>query len=51
MHTKFSPENFRMWTGFMWFMIIASVVGFCEHDNETSGFIKGEEFIDQLSEC
>jgi hypothetical protein len=23
----------------------------CEHGNETSGFIKGGEFLDQLSEC
>jgi hypothetical protein len=23
-------------------------VGFCEHGNETSGFIKGREFLDWL---
>jgi len=26
------------------------VVGFCEHGNESSGSIKGEEFLDQLIE-
>jgi hypothetical protein len=25
--------------------------GPCEHGNETSGFMKGGEFIDQLSNC
>jgi hypothetical protein len=27
------------------------VAGSCEHGNETSGFIKAENFLDNLSEC
>jgi hypothetical protein len=27
------------------------VPGSCEHGNETSGFIKNGEFLDQLSDC
>jgi hypothetical protein len=27
------------------------VSGFCEHDNEPSGSVKGVEFLDQLSVC
>jgi hypothetical protein len=27
------------------------VAGFCEHGNETSGSVKGGEFVDQLSDC
>jgi len=27
------------------------VEGFCEHDNEPSGFIKGGEFLNELSDC
>jgi hypothetical protein len=33
----------------MW-MRIGSVAGFCEHNNETSGLIKGGYFLYQLSE-
>jgi len=25
-------------------------VGCCEHDNETLGYVKGEEFFDKLSD-
>jgi hypothetical protein len=28
---------------------LASFVGYCEHGNEPSGFIKGGEFLGQLS--
>jgi len=34
-----------VWTGFIWMKI-----GTSEHCNEPSGFIQGEEFLDQLSE-
>jgi hypothetical protein len=27
------------------------VAGCCEHGNEPSSFIKGGEFLDQLSDC
>jgi len=27
------------------------VVGCCEHGNETSGSVKGGEFLDKLSNC
>jgi hypothetical protein len=27
------------------------VAGFCEHGNDPSGSIKGEEFLDYLSDC
>jgi hypothetical protein len=27
------------------------VAGSCEHGNESSGFIKGREFFDQMSGC
>jgi hypothetical protein len=27
------------------------VASSCEHGNETSGYIKGEEFLDKLSDC
>jgi hypothetical protein len=27
------------------------VAGSCEHGNEPSGFMKGEEFFDLLSDC
>jgi hypothetical protein len=29
---------------------LGPVAGSCEHDNETSGSIKGGEFLDQLSD-
>jgi hypothetical protein len=35
--------------GFIWLRIGASC-GYCEHGNETSGFIKDEGFLDQLSD-
>jgi hypothetical protein len=42
-------DNFRMALkeiGWEVLDISASVAGFCEHDNEPSGYIKGEEFLD-----
>jgi hypothetical protein len=27
------------------------IAGFCEHGNEPSGYIKGWELLDQLSDC
>jgi hypothetical protein len=36
-------------TGFIWLRIRVGS-GFCEHGNEPSGSIKGEEFLDQLSD-
>jgi hypothetical protein len=41
---KYSVE---MWTGFIWFRIPVAIS--CERGNETSGSIKGGEFIDYLS--
>jgi hypothetical protein len=38
----------RMQTGFIWLSKEFSG-GLCEHSNEPSGFIKGGEFLDQLS--
>jgi len=35
----------KMWTGFT-LLITGTSGGSCEHGNETSGFIKGEEFLD-----
>jgi hypothetical protein len=35
----------KLWTGFIWLMIWSSG-GSCEHGGETSGSIKGEEFLD-----
>jgi len=31
--------------------VCLQLVGSCEHDNESSGSIKGREFLDQLSDC
>jgi hypothetical protein len=39
----------RMWTGCISVRIVSSG-GSCEHGNETSGYIKGGEFLDYLSD-
>jgi hypothetical protein len=38
----------KAWTTFVW-LRIGPIAGICEHGNETSGFIKGGELLDQLS--
>jgi hypothetical protein len=35
----------RVWSGFVW-LRIRFIGGFCEHGNETSGSVKGGEFLD-----
>ena len=44
MHLKYY-EN--MWTGFIWLRI---VVGCCEFGTETSGSMRGREFIRQMGD-
>ena len=43
-------EDERMWTGFIWLMIV-KVVGCFERGNEHSGSIRCEELIDLLRNC
>jgi hypothetical protein len=43
-------QNRWAWTGFMWHRVGISGSDCCEHDNETSGSIKGGEFLDKLSD-
>jgi hypothetical protein len=40
--------NVGVWTGFNWLML-CSVVFCFKHNNEPLGFIRGREFLDQLS--
>jgi hypothetical protein len=43
-------QEWNMLIGFIWFR--TSPVAFsCEHGNETWGSIKGEVFLDELSDC
>jgi hypothetical protein len=39
-----------MWTRFIWLWIVTSV-GLFEHGEEPSDSIKGEKFVDLLSDC
>jgi hypothetical protein len=40
----------KLWTEFIWITTRTSEVS-CEHGNEFSGSITGEEFLDWLSYC
>jgi hypothetical protein len=42
--------NVEVWTDFNW-LVLCSVVFCFKHDNEPLGFIRGKEFLDQLSYC
>jgi len=39
-----------MWTRFMW-LRKGNIGGLYEHGNEPSAFIRGGEFLDQISDC
>jgi hypothetical protein len=43
-------QDVRLWTGFIW-LVLGSSSGSFELGNEPLGSIKGEEFIDLLSDC
>jgi hypothetical protein len=41
--------NVRVWTGFSWLRMRPGG-NFYEHDNETSGSVRGGEFLDHVSD-
>jgi hypothetical protein len=40
----------KVWSGFIW-IEIGLMAGACEHGNEPSGSVKGEDFLHYLSDC